>query len=409
MTHVLYGAEGLAPWLAKSGDHGETTLLVDAAVAQSPITEHVRRQIGRARRHETLIELRGPGDADSVRELAARLTGTGLVLAVGGGSLLDQAKLASLLCGDQDAQRRLMVRQRSGLLLLPPLTKRAVPLFAVPTTLGTGAEVSTVACLAYPEGKRLITGACLRPDLAVLDPVATATLPAELVSEGVLETLFRLTSGYLGDHEDRATEDALVETLAARVAQEGYAVARAHAAGGRVDDALLLEIAKLSGLAHNEFMHFGRPSFVNKGWLIANELSTGLGARKMAAVALVMPELWRRVAKGDGRLGSARRLGRLWTRIRAAAPAGLPADPGQGIAALIDAWGVDRSLRADRAALDVIAGRIVRSWGTGLPMLGALTRDDIDDFLTRAVSATAPDDFPRHTGVGDHHMRKEVC
>ncbi|WP_433438834.1 daptide-type RiPP biosynthesis dehydogenase [Nonomuraea sp. CA-141351] len=397
MTHVLYGTAGLASWLATATDHG-VTLLVDAVVAQNPIMDRIRREIGKARRHETLIELDGPGDVDSVHRLAAQLTGTGLVLAVGGGSLLDQAKLASLLCGDRDAHRRLTVRQRSGMLMLPPSAERALPLFAVPTTLGTGTEVSMVACLAYPEGKRLITGDCLRPDLAVLDPVATATLPAELVSEGVLEVLFRITSGYLGDHEDRPTEDALVETLAALVVREGYAAARALAAGGRLGDALLLEIAKLSGLTHNEILHVGRPAYANKGWMIANELSTGLGTRKMSAIAVVMPELWRRIAGGDDRLGSARRLARLWTRLRAAAPAELPAHPWQGIITVIDAWGVNRSLRADTATLDAIAGRTVRAWGTGLPMLGALTRDDINDFLTCAVLPAAPHDS-RVTGA----------
>ncbi|MEQ4724130.1 daptide-type RiPP biosynthesis dehydogenase [Nonomuraea sp. B19D2] len=392
MNHVLYGTTGLAAWLATAASPRTVTLLVDTAVAEYPIVDRVRREVGKARLRETLIELDGPSGVDGVRELATRLTGTGLVLAVGGGSLLDQAKLASVLCGDQDALRRLTVRQRSGMLMLPPSTRRALPLFAVPTTLGTGTEVSMVACLSYPGGKRLITGDRLRPDLAVLDPLATATLPAELVSEGVLEVLFRITSGYLGDHEDRPTEDALVETLATLVVREGYAAARALAADGRAGDALLLEIAKLSGLTHSETLHVGRPVFVNKGWMIANELSTGLGTRKMSAIAVVMPELWRRIAAGDDRLGSARRLARLWAGLRAAAPAGLPASPGEGIAALIDGWGVDRSLSADADTVDAIAGRTVRAWGMGLPMLGALTRDDISDFLTCAVRAAAPQD-----------------
>lgn len=179
-----------------------------------------------------MLALSGAGDLRTVAALADRLADTELVVGIGGGSLLDQAKLATLIRANPDAYARLTVPQRSGLLVLGPGTTRSLPLVAVPTTVGTGTEFSGVACLSYPEqGKRLVMGTALRPKVAVLDPVATGTLDDELIAEGVLEALFRVVSPYVGDHGDLPTEDALVETIAQRLVLLGHEVRDARRAG----------------------------------------------------------------------------------------------------------------------------------------------------------------------------------
>ncbi|MEV0623729.1 daptide-type RiPP biosynthesis dehydogenase [Nonomuraea sp. NPDC050404] len=384
LTRTLFGCDGLAPWLAASSRR-RVTVLVDPGVLGTEIVSRVRRQVAKAGREEELTVLPGPGTLAGVLDLADRMTDIELVVGVGGGSLLDQAKLLTLLHGRPAARARLSVPQRSGITVLPQDVERGVPLVAVPTTLGTGAELSTVACLEYPQGKRLISGECLRPDFAVLDPVATDTLPAELISEAVLEALFRLVSMYAGDHDDLPTEDALVEALAVRLVTVGHQVRSARSGGQAVDRALRLEIAKLSGLTHQEWIHLGRAAFANKGWLIANEVSGALGVRKMRAVAALLPPLWRAIADGERRLGSARRLTRLWSVLSTADPIALPADPADGMAALIDSWPVERRLSAGEGALDAIAARIVRAWGAGLPMLGGLTKDELRHLLAGVI------------------------
>jgi len=377
-TLMMYGCDGLAPWLAGRPER-TVTLLVDGAVADAAITGLVREQLARAGRRDTEVDtvvLAGPGDLAGVAGLAGRARD--LVVAVGGGSLLDQAKLAVLLRSGAEARTRLEVPQRSGLILLPRAPGPRPGLVAVPTTLGTGSESSAVACLDFPRGKRLIMGSVLQPDVAVLDPVATGTLPAALVAEGALEVLFRLTGLYVGDHADLPTEDALARTLARRVVELGYAPG---------SPAARAEIAKVSGLSHAGWVVLGRAPYAGKGWYLANELSSALGLRKMTAVAALLPPLWRAVADGDVRLGSARRLRRMWAELRTApAAAELPEDPADGIAALIDAWGVDRRIDADADALAAVAPRTVRAWGAGLPMLDGLSAADIHGLFQQAVS-----------------------
>jgi NADP-dependent alcohol dehydrogenase len=394
-TRVLFGCDGLPSWLAGRPER-RVTLLLDSGVADSVVAATIRRQLTHARLRADVVVLTGSGTLESVLGLADRLAGTELVVGVGGGSLLDQAKLATTLRDNPAARRHLTVPQRTGLLALPPRIGRAVPLVLVPTTLGTGSELSTSACLDYPQGKRLIMGEALLPDVAVLDPVATATLPRELVAEGVLEALCRLINPYVGGHDDQAAEDALVEAIAGRLMTLGHRVGGSVADAGPggvpdvvpdvVPDAVRAEIAKLSGLSHSGWVHQGRSPYSVKGWLVTNELSSVLGVRKMTAVAAFLPVLWRAVADGDTRLGSAPRLARLWERLRGTDLA-LPADPVEGARALVGSWGVHRRLEATPEQLAEVARRVVRSWGAGLPMLGGLSSGEVLAMVTAAAEA----------------------
>lgn len=387
-TLTMYGLDGFGPWLRSRGETS-VTVLTDPAVTGAPIAERIRGTLARHGRTVHTVEAGGPDDTGGVEalgELARQLAGSGLVVAVGGGALLDRAKLAGWLCTGPQAAKRLAVPQRSGLVLLPPRGEGPRPaLVAVPTTLGTGSELSSVACLDHPRGKRLVMGTTLQPDAAVVDPLATSTLPYAAVAEGALEVLFRLAGLYVGDLADLPTEDALVETLAVRTVQLGEEVRAAHERSRAVDDTVRAELAKVSGLAHAGWTVLGREPYANRGWYVANELSSALGLRKMTAVAALLPPLWRRVADGDERYGSARRLGRLWQRLRTAVPEGLPADAADGIAHLADRWHIGRTVTAPAGTAAGVAARAVRAWGAGLPMLGRLTADDLTGLLAGAV------------------------
>ncbi|WP_328299928.1 iron-containing alcohol dehydrogenase [Streptomyces sp. NBC_00435] len=385
-TRTLCGLERIAEMVA---GRRRTALLIDSGVVGSELVERIGSVLARAGARGSCTVLTGAGDLRGLDVLADALADAELVLGIGGGSLLDQAKLATLMRTNPDVRARITVPQRSGLVLLPPALVRGVPLVAVPTTLGTGSEVSGVVCLASPQGKRLVMGAGLRPQAAVLDPLATATLPGELLAEGVLEALFRVTSPYVGDLRDLPTEDALVEAVAERLVRLGHEVSRARRAGHRPDGRLRTDIARLSGHTHAEWLHFGREPYAVKGWLIANELSSALGVRKMTAVAALLPPLWRVIADGDERFGSARRLLRVWERLRTAGPVVLPADPARGMADLIDGWGIGRYVAAPARQLDCVARATVRAWGAGLPMLGELARGDVRALLAEAAGEPA--------------------
>lgn len=374
----LSTVEELARLLSNVG-HDRVTFLVDAAVYGSTVYKRLTATM-KAAPIRTLV-LQGSGDLTSVLALGDQLAQTDLVVGLGGGSLLDQAKLATLMTTGPEISARLTVPQRCGLIILPAGFSRSTPLIAVPTTVGTGAEASAVACLTYPRGKRLIMGESLRPEAALVTADATRTLPNHLIAEGVLEALFRAVSPYVGDHKDARPQDEHVEDTARHLLRLGYEVRDATRSGHMCSSRLRQEIAELSGSTHNGRFTAGRDPYSVKGWLIANELSSALKIRKVTAVAALLPPLWGAIDAGDERLGSARRLRRLWLLLRAQRPELLPTNPAIGIAELIDSWFIERRVAMTASQASSVAIQTVRAWGAGLPMLGGLDTDDLVKLL----------------------------
>ena len=129
-----------------------------------------------------------PPDSDLkvVNHLAIvyREKGCDAIIAVGGGSVLDTAKGINILVSEQAED--LMRFTGAG-----ALKRKLNPLIAVPTTAGTGSEVTIAAVIADPENNRkMIFGSYfLLPDAAVIDSRMTLTLPAHITAATAMDAL----------------------------------------------------------------------------------------------------------------------------------------------------------------------------------------------------------------------------
>lgn len=128
-----------------------------------------------------------PPDSDvpcvsNASRLAAE-SGCDSVLAVGGGSVIDTAKVVNI-CLSYGGE----LLDYQGLNNLPSKLR---PLVCVPTTAGTGSEVSLVAMVKdHQEGKKLLFGSpFLAPDAAILDPTLLVSLPPRLTAGTGLDAL----------------------------------------------------------------------------------------------------------------------------------------------------------------------------------------------------------------------------
>lgn len=113
----------------------------------------------------------------------ARREACGAVVALGGGSALDAAKVAAALSssGGPVARYRLAVE---------PLPAVRLPLIAVPTTAGTGSEATSISILSSDEGvKYWYWSSVLKPDLVLLDPALTVGLPPHLTAATGLDAI----------------------------------------------------------------------------------------------------------------------------------------------------------------------------------------------------------------------------
>jgi alcohol dehydrogenase class IV len=120
----------------------------------------------------------------------ARTTGCDVVVAIGGGSAIDLAKaVAALAANPGDVLDYLEVVGRAQ-----PLEHEPLPVVAVPTTSGTGSEVTRNAVLASPEHrvKASLRHVKMIPRLAVVDPELTLSLPRDITAYTGLDALTQL-------------------------------------------------------------------------------------------------------------------------------------------------------------------------------------------------------------------------
>ena len=129
----------------------------------------------------------------------------GVVLAVGGGTAMDVAKLANWLAA-QSAE------PEAGLRNPPEQPEAAPPMIAVPTTAGSGSEATQFAVVYRDGEKHSVAHASLRPTAAIVDPALTASLPPDLTAHSGLDALCQAIESIWSIH---ATEDSMVPAQAA--------------------------------------------------------------------------------------------------------------------------------------------------------------------------------------------------
>ncbi len=177
-----------------------------------------------------------------------------LVLGFGGGSALDSGKaIAALLTNGGDPLDYLEVIGGGQALTQPPL-----PYVAIPTTAGTGAEVTRNAVLASPEHRVKVSlrSPLMLPRLAVIDPELTHTLPPAVTASTGLDALTQVIEPYVSNGANPLTDALCREGIhrAARSLRRAYergddAEAREDMALASLFGGLALANAKL-GAAH---------------------------------------------------------------------------------------------------------------------------------------------------------------
>ncbi len=127
-----------------------------------------------------------------------------LFIAVGGGSVMDTAKVANLL-----VVKGGKVEEHMGAYLLDP-NDRLLPSIFVPTTAGTGSEATKIAVIADPDHdvKLPFAEEQFLPGMAILDPEVTVAMPGKLTATTGMDALTHAIEAYV-DKEWSPASDAL--------------------------------------------------------------------------------------------------------------------------------------------------------------------------------------------------------
>jgi len=126
---------------------------------------------------------------------AIRAVEADFVVALGGGSAMDAAKAAAVLARTDDSVTKY---HGTGV----PLPDHGLPIIALPTTAGTGSEVTPVSVLTNEEKglKAPMASRAFYPIVAIIDPALTYTVPSKVVAQTGLDVLCHAVEAYMSIH-----------------------------------------------------------------------------------------------------------------------------------------------------------------------------------------------------------------
>lgn len=132
----------------------------------------------------------------------ARDNSCDLVIGLGGGSSIDTAKIVALHPNEFESINDILDKDVSGF--------NKLPLFAIPTTAGTGAEATFVSVITAKDGsKKAIYTPKILPDVAILDATLTLKLPRHITAATALDAMVHCVEAYTSRTKKNPISDAL--------------------------------------------------------------------------------------------------------------------------------------------------------------------------------------------------------
>jgi alcohol dehydrogenase class IV len=238
----------------------------------------------------SLFSVAGEPSVAIAREGAALARGADVVIGIGGGSVLDTAKaIAALAANPGDVLDYLEVVGRGE-----PLVNDPLPCIAVPTTSGTGSEVTRNAVLAADGVKASLRHVGMLPKVAIVDPDLAVGLPAPITASTGLDAITQLIEPYVSRRANPMTDAIALEglRLAVRALPRAYRdprdrEARAGMACAATMSGMALANAGL-GVVHGFAAPIGGAFPAPHGAVCAALLSHGMRANIQAAESTVL-------------------------------------------------------------------------------------------------------------------------
>ncbi len=243
-TRILFGPGTLDELGPLARSLGRRALVVTGRAPERAAGAHER--LAAASVERVTFAVTGEPTIEDVRRgcALARQTERDLVVACGGGSAIDAGKaIAALLANPGDPLDYLEVVGRGR-----PLERPSLPFVAVPTTAGTGAEVTRNAVLASPEhrAKASLRSPFMLARAAIVDPELLSGLPPHVVAQSGLDALSQLVEPFVSVRANALADGFCREGLARSARSLRRAFAGDLSQSVRVDLALA---SLLGGLA----------------------------------------------------------------------------------------------------------------------------------------------------------------
>jgi alcohol dehydrogenase class IV len=204
-TEIVFGIGTISELESRSNDLGSKPFLVTGvkSAERTGLLRRLLRILPRA------THFGSPENPDArVCDEGARLCRESRcdhVVAVGGGSAIDAAKAIAGLALNEGPCANFIGSEK--------FVRGALPAIAIPTTSGTGSEVTPYAVLSdrTENTKRTISARCLFPRTAILDPELTVTMPPDVTAHTGLDALSQAMEGYVSRKSTRMGDTLALE------------------------------------------------------------------------------------------------------------------------------------------------------------------------------------------------------
>ena len=185
-------------------------VVLDKNLAVAGFQEKVEEVLGQSGLKISFFDKADPEPKLDLADEGARIALKGkcdLVVGVGGGSAMDLAKAVAAVAGNQG--------HAVDYLGLNKVPGPGLPMIMIPTTAGTGSEVTFTAVFVRPDLKKKegMNSPYLYPDIALLDPELTLTLPPEPTATTGLDALCHAVESYTSINASPMSEMLSLEAI----------------------------------------------------------------------------------------------------------------------------------------------------------------------------------------------------
>ena len=210
-TRIIFGAGALREISAIARSFGTRSLVVTGR--STGRAQLLLDMLGSAGLLPSVFPIEGEPSIDSIVRgvRCAKEKQCDLVIGFGGGSAMDAGKaIAALMTNDGDVFDYLEVIGRGRTLINP-----SAPFIAIPTTAGTGAEVTRNAVLASPEHRVKVSlrSPLMLPRVALVDPELTYNLPPAITASTGLDAVTQLIEPYVSCRANPLTDAICAEGI----------------------------------------------------------------------------------------------------------------------------------------------------------------------------------------------------
>jgi len=211
ITHIGWGAAGHLVTEIKQFNANKILFVADPVLKQIGIIDKLVQPIADANyQYDIYTDIIPEPLLETGQQLVdfARNGNYSLIVGIGGGSALDLAKLAAVFLHNEGPLKDYLNLSGSK-----TISKKGIPKILMPTTSGTGAEVTNISVLALEHTKDVISHDYLIADVAIVDPQLTVSVPPKITAATSADALTHAIEAYISVNANPYSDGLALQSI----------------------------------------------------------------------------------------------------------------------------------------------------------------------------------------------------